>query len=69
VTHGIESKPLNLHYLNPLGKLELRPKRNGSEISRHDVFRIRIAGITLVAITTVVSKGRVSILSNTFLEL
>jgi hypothetical protein len=46
-----------------------RPKRNGSEISRHDAFRVRIASIARVTTVTVVFKGCISTLSDTFLEL
>jgi hypothetical protein len=65
----MESKPLNLYYLNRLGRLELRPERNGSETNRHDVFRMLTAGTTLVATAAIVSEGCVSILSDKFLKL
>jgi hypothetical protein len=64
----MESKCLDLCYLNRLGRLELRPERNGSEIGRHDAFRMRIAGVALVTTATVVSEGCVSILSDTFFK-
>jgi hypothetical protein len=55
--------------MNRLGKLELRPERNGSEIGRHDAFSMRIAGVVPVTTVTVVSEGCASILSDISLEL
>ena len=64
----IKFKPLNLCYLNRLGRLELRPERNGSEIGLHDAFRMRIAGAAEFTTATIVPGRCVSILSSTFVE-
>jgi hypothetical protein len=60
---------VEFNYLKRNGRFVLRPKRNGSEIGRRDVFRVRIAGVARVATATVVSEDYVPILSETFLEL
>ena len=62
---------INIEYnhLKRDGRSVRRPERNGSEIGRHDVFRMRTAGVARVTTVTVVSEGCVPILSDTFLEL
>ena len=64
----METKSINLCYLNSAGRLDLRPERNGNEIGRRDVLRIRTADVAEFTTVTAISESYVSILSDTFLE-
>ena len=64
----METKSINLCYLNRAGRLDLRPERNGNEISRRDVLRVRTTYVIESASANTLSKSCTSWVSNPFLE-
>ena len=64
----METKSINLCYLNRAYRLDLRPERNGNEISRRDVLRVRTTYVIESASANALSKSCASWVSNPFLE-